>query len=154
MPRPAEPVAVDDPTADLSLSAGCAGLRDAAVTLGLGNAPAPRCYETVGPDPQVDHVPHSVVVSCGHELVPDKEHPMGFFDKVKGQAKEFKEKVGDKVEDVQGKRKATDLLDDLGRFLYAERTGRTISGADTEIDRIVGELKKLEEDGIKILPEH
>jgi hypothetical protein len=78
---------------------------------------------------------------------------MGFFDKVKGQAKEFKEKVGDKVEDVQGKRKATDLLDDLGRFLYAERTGRTISGADTEIDRIVGELKKLEDDGIKILPE-
>ena len=78
---------------------------------------------------------------------------MGFFDKVKGQAKEFKEKVGDKVEDVQGKRKATDLLDDLGRFLYAERTGRTISGADTEIDRIVSELKKLEDDGIKILPE-
>jgi hypothetical protein len=78
---------------------------------------------------------------------------MGFFDKVKGQAKEFKEKVGDKVEDVQGKRKATDLLDDLGRFLYAERTGRTISGADTEIDRILGELKKLEDDGIKILPE-
>jgi hypothetical protein len=78
---------------------------------------------------------------------------MGFFDKVKGQAKEFKEKVGDKVEDVQGKRKATDFLDDLGRFLYAERTGRAISGADTEIDRIVGELKKLEDDGIKILPE-
>jgi hypothetical protein len=78
---------------------------------------------------------------------------MGFFDKVKGQAQEFKEKVGDKVGDVQGKRKATDLLDDLGRFLYAERTGRTISRADTEIDRIVGELKKLEDDGIKILPE-
>jgi hypothetical protein len=78
---------------------------------------------------------------------------MGFFDKVKGQAKELKEKVGDKVEDVQGKRKATDLLDDLGRFLYAERTGRAISGADTEIDRLVGELKRLEEDGIRILPE-
>lgn len=78
---------------------------------------------------------------------------MGFFDKVKEQAKELKGKVEEKVEDVQGKRRASDLLDDLGRFLYAERTGRPISEADVEIDRIVGELQKLENDGIKILPE-
>lgn len=78
--------------------------------------------------------------------------PMGFFDKVKEQAKELKEKVGEKVEDVQTKRRASDLLDDLGRFLYAERTDRPISGGDAEIDRIVGELKKLEDDGTKILP--
>lgn len=78
---------------------------------------------------------------------------MGFFDKVKEQAKELKGKVEEKVEDVQAKRRASDLLDDLGRFLYSERTGRPISEADVEIDRIVGELQKLENDGIKILPE-
>lgn len=85
--------------------------------------------------------------------VSDKGAPVGFFDKVKEQAKELKGKVEEKVEDVQGKRRASDLLDDLGRFLYAERTGRPISEADVEIDRIVGELQKLENDGIKILPE-
>ncbi|HWW52165.1 MAG TPA: hypothetical protein VNY84_00240 [Acidimicrobiales bacterium] len=84
---------------------------------------------------------------------------MGFFDKVKEQAdkakeqaKDLKGKVEDKVEDVQGKRKADDLLDDLGRFLYAERTARPMDGAEAEIARLVDELKKLESDGVKILP--
>ncbi len=83
---------------------------------------------------------------------------MGFFDKVKEQADkakvqalDLKGKVGDKVDEVQGKRKADDLLDDLGRFLYAERTGRPLPGADAEISRIVDELKGLEADGISIL---
>lgn len=85
---------------------------------------------------------------------------MGFFDKVKEQAgkakvqaQDLKGKVGDKVDEVQGRRKADDLLDDLGRFLYAERTGRPLPGAGAEIDRIVGELKGLEADGIPILPD-
>ena len=84
---------------------------------------------------------------------------MGFFDKVKEQADKAKEqakdlrgKVEGKVDDVQHKRKADDLLDDLGRFLYAERTARPIAGADTEIDRIVNELKDLEQAGVPILP--
>jgi hypothetical protein len=76
---------------------------------------------------------------------------MGFFDKVKEQTKGIKGKVEDTVEALQGKRRAADLLDDLGRFLYAQRTGHAIEGAEGEIDRIVGELKKLEEGGIKIL---
>jgi hypothetical protein len=49
---------------------------------------------------------------------------MEFFDKVKGQAKELKVMVEDKVEGVQGKRTAADLLHDLGRFLYAERAAQ------------------------------
>ena len=61
--------------------------------------------------------------------------------------------VEGKVEDVQSKRKADDLLDDLGRFSFAERTGRPVSGADAEIDRIVGELTRLEAEGVKILPD-
>ncbi|HLY83856.1 MAG TPA: hypothetical protein VKQ71_12765 [Acidimicrobiales bacterium] len=85
---------------------------------------------------------------------------MGFFDKVKEQAekakvqaKDLKGKVEGKVEDVQSKRKADDLLDDLGRFSFAERTGRPVSGADAEVDRIVGELTRLEAEGVKILPD-
>jgi hypothetical protein len=84
---------------------------------------------------------------------------MGLFDKVKGQAEkamaqaqDLKGKVGDKVDEVQMKRKADDLLDDLGRLLYAERIGRAMAGAEAEITRIVDELKGLEGQGVTILP--
>jgi hypothetical protein len=83
---------------------------------------------------------------------------MGFLDKVKEQAEkakvqaqDLKGKVGDKVEEVQGKRKVDDLLDDLGRFLYAEQTGRPLPNAATEVPRIVGELQALEADGATVL---
>ena len=36
---------------------------------------------------------------------------------------------------------------------FAERTARPIPGAEAEIERIVGELKQLEGDGVEILPE-
>jgi len=78
---------------------------------------------------------------------------MGVFDKVKDQAREIKGKVEEKRDDLQGKRKSGDLLEDLGRFLYAERTARPIADADPEIDRIVAELKQLEGEGLKILPD-
>jgi hypothetical protein len=78
---------------------------------------------------------------------------MGVFDKVKDQAREIKGKVEEKRDDLQGKRKSGDLLEDLGRFLYAERTARVIPDADPEIDRIVAELKQLEGEGLKILPD-
>ena len=87
---------------------------------------------------------------------------MGFFEKAKEQASHLKdsekvrevaEKVKGKVEDVQTKRKANDLLEDLGRILYAQKTGRVNPKADAEIDRIVTELHKLEDDGVTILPE-
>jgi len=84
---------------------------------------------------------------------------MGIFDKVKeqaekakAQAQDLKGKVGDKVDEVQSKRKADDLLGDLGRFLYAEKTGRPLTGADSEISRLVDELKSLEAQGVPILP--
>ena len=88
---------------------------------------------------------------------------MGLFEKAKQQAvihlkdpekvREMAEKVKAKVEDVQTKRKANDLLEDLGRLLYAQKTGRVNPSADTEIDRIVSELRTLEDGGLTILPE-
>ena len=88
---------------------------------------------------------------------------MGFLDKVKEQAAHLKDsdkvkevagKVKDKVEDVQARRKANDLLADLGRLLYAQKTERTNPTADTEIERLVAELRQLEDDGLSILPDH
>ncbi len=84
---------------------------------------------------------------------------MGLFDKVKEgaekakvQAQDLKGKAVGKVDEVQSKRKADDLLAGLGRFSYAERTGRPLAGADTEVPRIVGELQALEGEGVSVLP--
>lgn len=83
---------------------------------------------------------------------------MGLMDKVKeqaekakGQATNIKAKVEERVEDVQGKRKSEDLLVDLGRLVYGQRTERPPAGADAEAERLVVELKKLEDEGVKIL---
>ena len=87
---------------------------------------------------------------------------MGFLNKVKEQAthlkdnekvREVAEKVKDKVEDVQTRRKANDLLADLGRLLYAQKTARTNPTADAEIDRLVADLRRLEDEGLTILPQ-
>jgi hypothetical protein len=88
---------------------------------------------------------------------------MGFLDKVKEQAAHLKDsekvkevtgKVKDKVDDVQARRKANDLLADLGRVLYAQKTARTNPSAEAEIDRLVADLRRLEDDGLTILPDH
>jgi hypothetical protein len=83
---------------------------------------------------------------------------MGFFDKVKEQAEkakvqaqDLKEKVGDKVDEVQAKRKADDLLEDLGRLVYAKHTDRALANTETEMPRLVAALKALEDDGVPIL---
>ena len=87
---------------------------------------------------------------------------MGILDKMKQQAAQLKDsekvkgvtgKVKEKVEDVQARRKANDLLADLGRLLYAQQTGRTNATAEAEIARLVAELRALEDDGLTILPE-
>jgi len=87
---------------------------------------------------------------------------VGILDKVKQQAaqlkdnekvKEVTDKVKEKVEDVQARRKANDLLADLGRLFYAQHTGRTNATAEAEIARLVAELRALEDDGLTILPE-
>ena len=76
---------------------------------------------------------------------------MGFLDKVKEKAQVVSGQAKDKYEEVQGKRKADSLLDDLGRILYLERTGRTSPTAEADIARILPELQKLEADGIPVV---
>ncbi|HZA86574.1 MAG TPA: hypothetical protein VE466_06825 [Acidimicrobiales bacterium] len=78
---------------------------------------------------------------------------MGFFDTVKQQARELKGRVKQKVKKIQARRTAAHDLEQLGRFLFAERTDRAVAEADAEIDRIVGELKEIESAGVKILAE-
>jgi hypothetical protein len=72
--------------------------------------------------------------------------------RAKSSALDLKDKVGEKVEDVQAKRKADDLLAELGRIAYAERTERAPADAAADVARLVGELQKIEEAGVAILP--
>jgi hypothetical protein len=78
---------------------------------------------------------------------------MGFLDKAKQQAQDLKGKVEGKVEDVQAKRKAGELLDSLGRLVYAQRTERPAADTEGEIGRIVEALRALEAEGVSVLPE-
>jgi hypothetical protein len=76
---------------------------------------------------------------------------MGLLDKAKERAQTLAGQAKDKFEDVQAKRKADDLLDDLGRILYLDRTGRPTDNAEPEIVRLVGELQKLEAEGVEFV---
>lgn len=78
---------------------------------------------------------------------------MGFLDKAKQQAQDLKGKVEGKVEDVQAKRKAGELLDALGRLIYAQRTERPAADTEGEIGRLVEALRALEAEGVSVLPE-
>lgn len=74
---------------------------------------------------------------------------MGFLDKAKEMAQQVATQTKDMVDDVQGKRKAEDLLEDVGRLVYLDRTGRSVAGTDAELARLVAELQALEAEGIE-----
>ncbi|MGZ4673309.1 MAG: hypothetical protein ACXV3B_02220 [Ilumatobacteraceae bacterium] len=76
---------------------------------------------------------------------------MGFLDKAKEKASHLAGEAKGKIEDVKDKRKADDLLDDLGRIVYRQHTERGNDGDEAEIARLVGELKKLEEEGTEVV---
>jgi hypothetical protein len=76
---------------------------------------------------------------------------MGLLDKAKEKAGHLAGQAKDKIEDVKEKRKADDLLDDLGRIVYRQRTERGEPGDEDEIARLVGELRTLESDGTEIV---
>lgn len=75
-----------------------------------------------------------------------------FFDKAKDKATQLANQAKDKVDETQNKRKADDLLDDIGRIVYRQRaTGVTEPGDDAAIDALVAELKALADLGTDIL---
>jgi hypothetical protein len=76
---------------------------------------------------------------------------MGLLDKAKEKAGHLAGQAKEKIEDVKEKRKADDLLDDLGRIVYRQRTERGEPGDEDEIARLVAELRTLESDGTEIV---
>ena len=76
---------------------------------------------------------------------------MGFLDKAKEKATHLAGQAKEKIDDVKEKRRADDLLDDLGRIVYRQRTDRGEPGDEAEIVRLVAELGVLEEDGTEVI---
>lgn len=75
-----------------------------------------------------------------------------FFDKAKDKATQLANQAKEKVDETQNKRKADDLLDDIGRIVYRQRTtGVAEPGDDAAIDALVAELTALAELGTDIL---
>lgn len=77
---------------------------------------------------------------------------MGFMDKVKETAAKGTEmakgaaKAGqEKIDEQKARKKVGDLKEELGGIVYAQRTGTAEANADSEIERIVGEIKEAEE---------
>jgi hypothetical protein len=76
---------------------------------------------------------------------------MGFMDKVKETAAKGTEmakgaaKAGqEKIDEQKTKKKISDLKEELGGVVYAQRSGTGAAGSDTEITRLVGEIKEAE----------
>ena len=59
--------------------------------------------------------------------------------------------VKDKIDDVKEKRKVDELLDDLGRLVYRQRTDRGEPGDEAVIVGLVAELRTLEAEGVEIV---
>ena len=74
-----------------------------------------------------------------------------FFDKAKEKAQQLTSQVKEKVDDVQDRRKADDLLDDIGRIVYRQRTEATRPDDEARIAEIIAELQALEASGTRIL---
>ena len=78
---------------------------------------------------------------------------MGLLDKAKEKATHLAGQAKEKIEDVKEKRKVDDLLDDLGRIVFRQRTDRGEPGDEAEIVRLVAELRTLEADGTEVIPQ-
>ena len=76
---------------------------------------------------------------------------MGLLDKAKEKASHLAGQAKEKIEDVKEKRKVDDLLDDLGRIVFRQRTERGEPGDEAEIVRLVDGLSALEADGTEVV---
>jgi len=78
---------------------------------------------------------------------------MALMDKMKQQASQLAQKAQEagkagqaKIEDAKAKRSADALLRELGAAVYSQRNGTATGDTDAEIEWLVGELKKHEEE--------
>ena len=78
---------------------------------------------------------------------------MGFMDKVKAQATSVAQKAQEgvkagqaKLDDAQAKKCTDALLRDLGAQVYAEKTGNASGETAAEIERLLAELRAMEEE--------
>jgi predicted AAA+ superfamily ATPase len=76
---------------------------------------------------------------------------VGILDKVKEGAKTVGEKAQqgvkagqEKIEDAKLKKKIENLKEEIGGIVYQQRTGGSVPTAETDIDRLVGEIKAAE----------
>ncbi len=76
---------------------------------------------------------------------------MSFLDKAKEKATQLSQQAKEKIDDLKDTRKADDLLDDLGRILYRQRTGRAEATDDAAITDLVAQLQALEAEGTPVL---
>ena len=76
---------------------------------------------------------------------------MGLLDKAKEKATQLTQQAKEKIDDVKDTRKADNLLDDLVRILYRQRTERGEAGDEALIADLVGQLQALEAEGTTVL---
>jgi hypothetical protein len=75
---------------------------------------------------------------------------MGFLDKAKAQAQQLATKGQEKLEQTQAKRKSDGLLRDLGAAVFKQKSGSGGPDVDSEIERLVSELRAHEVEHGKI----
>ena len=73
-----------------------------------------------------------------------------FLDKAKDKTKALAGSAKDKVDDVKDARKADDLLDDIGRIIYRQRTQGTLNNDEARITALVEQLQALEAAGTSL----
>jgi hypothetical protein len=78
---------------------------------------------------------------------------MGFLDKAKDTVTKATETAKDKYDDLRDRRRASDLLEDIGRVVYRQHTDRANEFDENDIVRLVGELQTLEAEGVDVLGE-
>ena len=76
---------------------------------------------------------------------------MSFLDKAKSKASQLTSQAKEKFDDLKEKREVDNLLDDLGRIVYRQHTGRSTEADNQEIEVIVRKLQAMEAEGADVL---
>jgi hypothetical protein len=77
---------------------------------------------------------------------------MALLDKAKEKATRLAGHAKDKIGEVNERRKAEGLFEELGRILYRQRTQGADPSDEVEIDRLIGQLQSHEADSSGVAP--